>query len=258
MGELIFVGLGLYDERDITLKGLDEIRSSDRVFAEFYTAHLSGSSIGRLEELFGKKITALDRAGVEQMEEELLAAAENGKVAFITAGDSMTATTHVDLRMRAHERGIITKVVHGVSIATAAAGLLGLQSYKFGRATTLVFPEKNYFPISPYDVIRSNLAQGLHTLVLLDIRADEGRYMTASEGAKIIMRMAEETGDGGVDGKTVACGIARAGSGSPMIVAGPLSEIAKTDFGPPLHCLVIPGKMHFMEEGALRVLCGMR
>ncbi len=38
MGELVFVGLGLYDENDISLRGLEEIREADAVFAEFYTS----------------------------------------------------------------------------------------------------------------------------------------------------------------------------------------------------------------------------
>ena len=37
---LIFVGLGLYDETDISFKGLQEIKQCDKVFAEFYTTKL--------------------------------------------------------------------------------------------------------------------------------------------------------------------------------------------------------------------------
>jgi diphthamide biosynthesis methyltransferase len=37
---LFMIGLGLGDEKDITLKGLEAIKSSDRVFLESYTSIL--------------------------------------------------------------------------------------------------------------------------------------------------------------------------------------------------------------------------
>ncbi len=60
-GTLTFIGLGLYDEKDISIKGLEEIKKADKVFAEFYTAKLVGTSIEKLEKLFGKKIIVLNR-----------------------------------------------------------------------------------------------------------------------------------------------------------------------------------------------------
>ena len=37
---LYIIGLGLGDERDITLRGLDAVRSSDKVYLESYTSLL--------------------------------------------------------------------------------------------------------------------------------------------------------------------------------------------------------------------------
>mgnify|MGYP006309143785 CR=1 FL=1 len=138
--ELIFIGLGLYDEKDISLKGLEEIKTCKKIFAEFYTSKLSGSDISKIEELIGKKIEVLNREDTEKGD-KIIESAEKQKTAFLTGGDSMTATTHVDLRIRAIKKGINTKVIHGSSIVTAVSGLLGLQNYKFGRTTTLAYPE---------------------------------------------------------------------------------------------------------------------
>ena len=44
VGELLFIGLGLFDEKDITLKGLEAARDADIVFAEFYTSSLRGTT----------------------------------------------------------------------------------------------------------------------------------------------------------------------------------------------------------------------
>jgi diphthine synthase len=37
-----------------------------------------------------------------------------------------------------------------------------------------------------------------------------------------------------------------------MIVSGTMEELMSVDFGAPLHSLVIPGRMHFMEADLLK------
>src|SRR5438093_5284254 len=160
MGELVFIGLGLDDERGITLRGLDEARAADMVFAEFYTSALQGASIEAVGKLIDRQIRRLSRKEVEDGQ-VLLAAAAKGTVAFLVPGDPMSATTHVDLRLRAEAAKIRTRIVHGVSILTAAAGALGLQAYKFGRTTTVPFPSPGFAPTSPLEPILENRRTGL-------------------------------------------------------------------------------------------------
>ena len=138
---LSFVGLGLYDERSITVRGRDTLATADSAFAEWYTSRLAGTDLETLEATHGIEITVHDRAGVEQDPDSILDAAEEGHAVFLTAGDTMISTTHVDLRLRAHDRGIETRVVHGTTAQTAASSLTGLQNYRFGKATTLPFEE---------------------------------------------------------------------------------------------------------------------
>ena len=178
---LYLVGLGLYDEKDISVNGLEAMKSADVVYAEFYTARLFGGNLKSLESLAGVKINILDR---EEVEEENLPIkqAEEKNVAFLTAGDPLMATTHSDLLLEATKKGIKVVVVHASSILSAAPGIAGLQAYKFGKVTTIPRPEDNYFPHSPYQAISENNKMGLHTLVLLDIQAHRNYYMTANEG----------------------------------------------------------------------------
>ncbi len=245
---LVFVGLGLFDEKDITLKGLDEIKKADIVFAEFYTAKLTGSSKKKLGELFRKEIKILSREEVEDGR-IILNEAKNKNVVFLTPGDPMTATTHVALRIQAKEKGIKTKIVHGVSIISAASGLLGLQHYKFGRITTIPFPENNYLPESPYDAIKENKSHGLHTLILLDIK--KSRLMTANEAIKVLLRIEKKRKEKIVTPDTLICVVARAGSDDCLISAGYAKNLLNKDFGEPMHSLIIPGNLHFMEAEAL-------
>ena len=53
---LSFVGLGLYDEKDVSVKGLETIRDADLIYAEFYTSRLVGVSPERLAEFYGKEV----------------------------------------------------------------------------------------------------------------------------------------------------------------------------------------------------------
>ncbi len=252
-GKIIFIGLGLYDEKDISLKGLEEIKKCDRIYAEFYTAKLVGTNIKKIEKIIGKNIEVLSRDETENGD-KIIDSAMKENVVFLTCGDPMTATTHVDLRLRAIKRGIKTRIIHGSSIVTAVPGLLGLQNYKFGRTTTLAYPEKDYFPTSPYDVIKDNKKMGLHTLILLDIQAGNNRYMTANEGMKFLLEMEESKGKKIFNEDSIICVVVRAGSNEPIVAAGAFKDLIKKDFGPPLHTLVIPGKLHFMEVEALEKL----
>ena len=255
-GQLLFIGLGLYDEKDVSLNGLSEIKQCDKVFAEFYTSKLIGLKKKSFEQTFGKQIEILSREETEKGD-KILEHASKENVVFLTCGDPMIATTHVDLRIRAKRCGIKTRIIHSGSIITAAPGLLGLQNYKFGRTTTLAFPEKNYFPTSPYSVILENKKMGLHTLVLLDIQADKEVYMTANEGLNLLLEMEEKLGKHLFSKESIVCVVARAGSPNPIVAAGSLKELISRDFGGPLHTVIIPGDMHFMEIEALEGFAGL-
>jgi diphthine synthase len=256
-GRLSFVGLGLHDEDGITVRGLKEIVDSEVVFAESYTSALSEGAIDRLAKVAGRPIELLTRVQVEDGS-MVLGQARTRKVALLVPGDPMTATTHVDLRLRAAKEGIETVTVHGSSVLTAVPGVLGLQHYKFGRTTTLPFPQEGFSPTSPYDVVAENLARGLHTLVLLDIDSENSRYMTANQGLNLLLDMERRSGKGVITEDMLVCAVARAGSPDCRAAAGKLKELMEMDFGPPLHSLVVPGKLHFMEEEAISLLRPVR
>ncbi len=60
-----FIGLGLNDERGLTIEGLQEARRSSSVFAEFYTNIMPGLDRKKLELLLGKKVIELSRVQLE-------------------------------------------------------------------------------------------------------------------------------------------------------------------------------------------------
>ncbi|MDD5143451.1 diphthine synthase [Methanoregula sp.] len=248
---LTFIGLGLFDKTDVSEKGLVRIRNADRVYLECYTSRLMGATREELEEYYGRPVTPLYRSDVEQDPGAMLDEAAEKDVVFLCAGDPMVSTTHADLRMRAAERGIRTAIIHAASIASAVCGLSGLQNYRFGKSCSLPFPQKNWFPTTPLDVILTNLSQRLHTLVYLDIQ-DE-RYMTVPEAVALLEEMAAAR-----KAKIpLYVGIARAGSGEPVVRAGPEELVRACDFGPPLHILIVPAELHDMEREYLEMFAGL-
>jgi len=255
---LTFIGLGLFDECDISLKGLEAVREADLVYAEFYTSYLMGTNLEKMEELYGKKVFLLSREDVEQ-HPDWLNKARDRKLCFLTGGDTMVSTTHVDLRLRAERLGIETHLIHGASIASAVSGLTGLQNYHFGKSASIPHPYESrrgtkVISETPYDIIKQNLELGLHTLVFLDIDKEKG-YMTINTALELLLEVEEQRKEGVMHG-AAAVGIARAGSESPVIKADYAEKLKDFDFGEPLHILVIPGKLHFLEAEALVKLAG--
>ncbi len=257
MGELAFVGLGLFDEKDISFRGIEVIRRADTVFAEFYTSMMLGLSIQKLEEIAGKEIKVVSRRTLEEEEgKPILREARKGKAAFLVPGDPLIATTHVDLRIRAEKQGIKTWIVHGASIVSAIVGLSGLQNYKYGRSVTIPFPERDFVSETPYKVISENRVMGLHTLCYLDIKAEEQKYMTIKEGLQSLLDMEKRKKESVITLGTLVLGAARAGSNNPTVKAGYVRDVMSHDFGGPPHILVFPAKLHFMEAEALITLAG--
>ncbi|MEN3050835.1 MAG: diphthine synthase [Candidatus Methanosuratincola petrocarbonis] len=253
MPSLAFIGLGLYDERGISLHGLEIAKSADIVLLENYTNVMPGLDLESLGRMIGKEIRLVGRSEVEDGR-WILDAAAHREVALLVAGDPFVATTHVDLRLRAIKRGIRVEVVNAPSIISVAPGAAGLQNYKFGRSATITFPE----PLSlvPYETLKINRSLGLHTLFFLDLRVEEGRFMKAGEAIRLLLEMEAQQRGGVVSGDTLMVVLARAGSPSQLVRAGKASVLKDLDFGLPPHSLIVPGRLHFMEAEALVLIGG--
>ena len=249
---LYFIGIGLYDEKDVSLRALETIKKCSIVYLENYTSVLS-CSVKKLEKLYEKKIILASRELVEKKAEEtILKHALEKDVAFLVVGDPMSATTHIDLRLRAEKAGIECVIIHNTSVFSAV-GVTGLQLYKFGRTTSIPFQEENWHPETPYDTIKENMKNGLHTLLLLDLRPHEKRFMTINQAIEYLLSIEEKRKEKVFSKGLLCVGCARLGSLKPCIKAGNAEDLLKEDFGKPMHCLIVPGKLHFAEEEALEL-----
>ncbi len=240
---LYLIGIGLNDEKDISIKGLEIVKKCDVVYLENYTSTLN-CSIKDLEKFYGKKIIPANRELIEkQAEQTILRDAKTKETAFLVIGDVFSATTHIDLMLRAKKQNIAVKVLHNASILTAV-GITGLELYKFGKTTSIPFHRENVK--SPIETLKANQQQNLHTLFLLDLDPDNKKFLTINEAADYLIK-------NGLDENTKAVACSALGSDEPEIKYKTLKELTTIKFKKSPQCLIVPGKLHFMEEEALKL-----
>jgi len=245
---LTLIGLGLRDGKDISVRGQELVREASAVFLEGYTSLLA-CSVAELEQQLGVSIAVLSREDVEQRIEPILERARQENVVLLIIGDPFAATTHDDMVSRAYRIGAPVQILHNASIISAI-GETGLELYRFGKTVSIPYWLPGYEPTSFLASIQGNRSRGLHTLCLLDIKAEEQRFMSVHEGIEHL-RKAEEKTDIVVSAGTLV-GVARLGFADSLIVAGSADELLSVAFGGPPHCLVIPGKVTDMEETFLK------
>ena len=258
---LYLIGLGLCNEKDITVRGLEYIKQSDYIYMEYYTSIL-GIDSTKLEEYYGKKIILADREMIEiGFDKEILEKAKSSKVSLLVVGDPFSATTHIDLYLRCIHEGVKVEVVNNASILNSI-GITGLSLYRFGETVSIPFFTEKWRPYSFYDKICRNYNNDLHTLILLDIKVKEiseenlakgkkiyekPRFMTVNQALEELLEASEKSENiienkGLITEENLCYGVARIGSESQIVKAGKIKDIIKFDFGKPLHSVVICAK----------------
>ncbi len=235
---LYLIGLGL-DKKDISLKALEAIKKCKSVYFEIYT-NVMVYSKADIEKTIGKKIKTADRKFVEE-KNDIFEESEKGHVALLIAGDPLAATTHIDLILRAKKRGIKTEVIHATSIFTAIADT-GLQLYKFGKTASIAKWTQNFKPESFYDIIHGNEQINAHSLLLIDIG------LSVNEAIGYLESVAKAKDSAMLARSIIVC--EQAGTSHRKFTMGRMSDLVNQKFKLPA-CIIIPSKLHFVEEEAL-------
>ena len=235
---LNIISLGLFEKKDISVKGLELCKESDIIYFERYTNYF-GSSVKELNEFFGKEIKEIKREDLENKSEEIIGLAKKNNVSILIPGDCFSATTHIILLIDAKKANIKINIVHGSSILTAV-GETGLSSYNFGKITTIPFANKNIK--SPIEVLNNNLKLGMHTLFLLDVKDD--KYMNIKNGLLYLIQ-------NNIDSEKYCVCCCSLGSKNSEIKYGKIKNLMSYNFKTYPQCLIIPGNLHFTEEESL-------
>ncbi len=238
---LHIISLGLFDKKDISVKGLETCRKCDFLYLERYTNFFDNTA-KELEEFIGNKVIEIKREDLENKSSELIKKAIDSEVGVLIPGDCFSATTHFSLLQEAKKENIKVNIIHGSSILTAI-GETGLSLYNFGKTTTIPFENKNLK--SPIEVLNNNLKLGMHTLFLLDVK--ENRWMSINGGLKYLI-------ENKIDENTLVVGCCGLGSEKKEIKAGKIKDLIDYEFKIYPQCFIIPGKLHFTEEEALELL----
>jgi diphthine synthase len=236
---LYLIGLGLNDEKDLTLKAI-EIAKKCECYCELYTSIWQGS-LENLKNLIGKEIKILKRKDLEDEQEIFLERAKQNDIVLFVSGDPLVATTHIDLVYEAKRKKIPVKLIHNASIFSAI-GETGLQIYKFGKTATIPMNGKLE---NVKSTLKNNKKLGLHTLLLLDIDRETNLNMTVSDALKMLLK-AKIIKD--YDKLVV---FSKAG-GESEIYFNIAKEFLKKQIDLPA-VLIIPGKLHFREKDYLEL-----
>ncbi|HRS42972.1 MAG TPA: diphthine synthase [Candidatus Diapherotrites archaeon] len=179
------IGVGL-KPKQLTLEAMECIRNCKEVYIDNYTNIFSQGDLKELEDIIEKKITPLNRTELEQEKKYL----KDGSC-LLVIGNPLSATTHFTLIEEAKKKKLDIKIIAGISIFNYR-GISGLFEYKFGKTTSIVYPDGNYRPTSFYDCIIENLKNNAHTLCLLDIKTDKKKFMSIFEACQILEEIDNE------------------------------------------------------------------
>ena len=248
---LVFAGLGL-NEKTITNEIIEEIKDADKIYFERYTS----PPMPYNEYKFSFQYEQVGREFIENGN-KILEQSKDGKVILLTYGNPMIATTHMDLKMRATEAGIITKVLHNTSIITVLPGETGLHSYKFGRITTLM-AETQIAPLSVYEVIYKNLLSELHSTILMEYNLDTMKYLAPKDAIKQLLEIEREQKKQVINESTIIIIASRIGMNKQEIFCDTVSKLLERDYDKPPYTIIIPGKLHFTEIESLQQLFNIK
>lgn len=233
---LYLIGIGL-DVKDVSLKGIEALKRCKKVYLENYTSDFP-YSVKELEKTIKKKVIYADREFVE-VARVLLEESKRQNIALLVLGDPLSATTHIDLLLRAQKQRIKTEVIHASSIFTAIADS-GLQLYKFGKTASLPKFYPNFKPESFYDIISDNKKINAHTLLLLDIGLS---VKDALFQLKEVLDRKNEKLD-----RILIC--ERIGTKQKRFYYDFLDNLTRKNFKVP-SCIIIPGNLHFLEKESI-------
>ena len=248
---LWFVGLGLSGIDSISLETQKILKQADVVYLEQFTSPVKKSEVAKLKTLVKGQFKIGKRWMVEDGK-EILKNAKKSKTVLLSYGDPYIATTHIELRTRAIQQKIKTDTIHAASSITALVGESGLHYYKIGKIVTIMNEFKTM--TTAYYTIYENLMAGNHTVLLLEYNQDTQFFLEPNDALSGLLATEKEQKRNVIGKSTYAIVASRIGFSNQAIVAGKISSLKKKNFGGPPHSIIIPGKLHFTESDALKVL----
>jgi len=230
---LYLIGLGL-DSEGISKQGLEIAKKCKSIYLENYTVEFP-YSINEVSEMIGKKVRLANRGFVESL--EIVDEAKHKDVALLVYGSPLTATTHISLVDEARKSGIKCTIIYSASVLDAVAET-GLQLYKFGKITSIPKFEADSF----MEIILENKSINAHSLILCDIGLE------FKDALKKLEEACKKNNFKSI-GRIVVC--SRLGTKEQRFYCDFIERLQEKNIDAPF-CIIIPGKLHFLEEEYLK------
>lgn len=242
---LYFIGIG--PELDyVSERALKLMKKAKIILFEQYTNYLNIKK-EEVEKRIGKDIRKVGRKEIEENMEEIINLSKDGDVVIITLGNPLFATTHFYYFIEGIKKGVEVGFIHCPSVFDLVLET-GLHPYKFGKIASISF----HYSETPYEVLKENLSINSHTLFLLDLDPERGRFMTVKEAVDRLIEIENKRKENIISEDTLIIGCARLGMKDKKIVYTEIRKIRNIDFGKPPYCLIYPSRdLHFTEEEAL-------
>jgi len=234
---LYIIGLGL-NVKGISLQGLGALKKCKKIYLEHYTVDLP-YKVNELEKWIKKKIILAKREFFENKSQELIKESKKENIAVLVYGSPLIATTHISLVQEAKKNRIPVQIIHNASVLDAITET-GLQIYKFGKIASMPKWEKSFVPESFIKIIKENQKIDSHTLILIDMGLELKNAINqielSAKNNKIKL------------GKIIIC--QSLGTKNSKIIYEKINKLKKIKIKKPF-CIIIPSKLHFMEEDVL-------
>ena len=185
--------------------------------------------------MIGKKVRLANRGFVESL--EIVDEAKHKDVALLVYGSPLTATTHISLVDEARKSGIKCTIIYSASVLDAVAET-GLQLYKFGKITSIPKFEADSF----MEIILENKSINAHSLILCDIGLE------FKDALKKLEEACKKNNFKSI-GRIVVC--SRLGTKEQRFYYDFIERLQEKNIDAPF-CIIIPGKLHFLEEEYLK------
>ena len=248
---LWFIGLGISGISELSDSILDVIRNAEIVYLESFTSPISETEKKQLGDISNGEFKIAKRWLVEDGN-EILENAKNKETVLISYGDPYIATTHLELKTRAMRYGIETKTIHSSSIVSSLVGEVGLHYYKVGKVLTIMNDPKSM--ITPYNTIFDNLLNKTHSLILLEYNEDKSFFLNPKDALSLLLDVENTQNRKVVSEKTFVIVASRIGKSDQKIISGCISNLIKSEFGESPHSIIIPGRLHFTESDAIKII----
>ncbi|MEM0155048.1 MAG: diphthine synthase [Thermoplasmataceae archaeon] len=249
---LNIIGIGLRGLKSITLEEADVIRSGDIIYIDEYTSVPPAGTIGEISGFFQRKIISVGREFIEG-KSPIVESCESKNVVLLVVGDGMSATTHGVLAASCRSRGIDVKVYENASIVNAIPGRLGLYGYRMGPPVSLPFLTDGFFPQSVFSKIYRNHENGMHTIVLLDLK--DGKTIEPYQAFIWLKELENRSAlKHFLSGETI-CVVSALYHDTEKIVCGNIDDLMRLEFDSP-SSIVILSKPDAFEIENLRSFSG--